>query len=273
MLLGTIQHSIISIIQAGVQTLADGESAIYTQRERASAIFIGVYPRDPHDPCWCKEQPQWPNMLAHVRMEITSALDGADANVTTSQELQQKYLQISDISLSKMIVRQWRRNRAVLSSSSEEMLKSRACLIHGNPVLTHVGSLSLHCDIVNMYSYELEEDIKGGYCTMSDGFVLPVFCIREVLPGVKRVRKELSWGRSETVEKKAEEGRRGRRCRDIKCTTPRYSGVRKERATRRLKCTASRRLMNSSIKCYFNKSSTNCYPNERPLNSQKRMLQ
>jgi hypothetical protein len=26
-------------------------------------------------------------------------------------------------------------------------------------------------------------------------------------------------------------------------------------------------------KIYFNESSTNCYPNERPLNSQKRMLQ
>jgi hypothetical protein len=203
MLLGTIQHSIISIIQAGVQTLADGESAIYTQRERASAIFRGVYPRDPHNPCWCKEQPQWSNMLAHVRMEITSALDSADTNITISQELQQKYLQISDISLSEMIVRQWRRNRAVLLSSSEEMLKSRACLIHGNPVLTHVGSLGLHCDIANMYSwdgtnmysYELEEDVEGGYCTMSDGFILPVFCIREVLPGVKRVRKELGWGK------------------------------------------------------------------------------
>jgi hypothetical protein len=152
MLLGTIRQSMTSIIQAGVQTLADVESAIYTQRERASAIFRGVYPRDPHDPCWCKEQPQWSNMLAHVRMEITSALDGADANIIISQELQQKLLQISDISLSKMIVRQWRRNRAVLSSSSEEMLKSRACLIHGNPVLTHVGSLGLHCDIANMYS-------------------------------------------------------------------------------------------------------------------------
>jgi hypothetical protein len=232
MLLGTIRQSIISIIQASVQTLADGESAIYTQRERASAIFRGIYPRDPHDPCWCKEQPQWPNMLAHVRMEITSALDGADVNITISQELQEKYLQISDISLSEMIVRQWRRNRAVLFSSSEEMLENRACLIHGNPVLTHVGSLSLHCDIANtyswdgknmyswdgknmyswdgtsMYSYELEEDIEGGYCTMSDGYILPVFCIRGVLPGVKRVRKELGWGKSETVEKKAEEGRR-----------------------------------------------------------------
>jgi hypothetical protein len=57
-----------------------------------------------------------------------------------------------------------------------------------------------------MYSYELEEDVEGGYCTMSDGFILPVFCIREVLPGVKRVRKELGWGKSETVGKKRKRG-------------------------------------------------------------------
>jgi hypothetical protein len=213
MLLASIRQSIISIIQAGVRLLADGESGTYTEHERARTIARGVYPRHPDDLCWCKEQPRWPNMLARVRMEITSALDGADGSITTSQKLQQKLLQTSDKDMSELIVREWRRNRAVLFPSIDELIEelsdNRGCVIHGNPVLTHVGSLSLHWDIANMYSYKLEDETGGWYNMVSHGYTYPVFFFRVALTDLKRVRKELGWRNSETVEEKRKRGDEG----------------------------------------------------------------
>jgi hypothetical protein len=135
-------------------------------------------------------------------MEITSVLDEADEVMAIYQELEQKSLQISDKAMSEIIQRKWKRNKARLfCCTGVEMPGELGCLIHGNAVFTHVGWLSLH--VAKMRTEDMEED---NVLRFEDADIDAVFLYREATTGFKRVRKELGWGKSETVGKKRKRG-------------------------------------------------------------------